>query len=805
MEAYASGRLVVTWQHASCFLTESVKVEYDKLGRASCKDTGERFVKGELRVVFSSIKNSVFYRAEPAVALLRKIVTETSSPWQIDSMIGFEALTPEHAGQLKLLFSGKSIPAGSCWLAEGAAKKTPAKKKRKRDMREETRSDDGNSDAEESPLVDASTLVWGLVPGSPWWPAQRTEAETAEQKAAARKRHSFVVFFGAEPRTWAWVKDENLKSFRDNLSLCHSSPKHDVRHYKNAVSQALRSSGLSAPADVKQEDDKQEDDKQEDVKQEDDMEVEETPAQRTSAALAAGTQPQQPSAQSSGLSEYELFRLENVRRNQEELRRLGIADAVSEAKISSGVKASSRGIKPQTKRAKKTLPVEPPRRSSRVKGETAQQLYVTSERAGKVSVAGLPSAMLKISEEAAQAGEEDDKSRHRLPDEELSLESTCCTEESGAEFLSSLVKLSAAAQQEKDTAQTLSADTLAYAERMSRLRISEAGVSKVTHSRIYSIAAHPSTTNIVVAAGDKEGNIGLWNMDDSTGENDGVVGYTPHTATVNQLQFHPARPSKLYTTSYDGTVRCLDVEKGCFDFVYGVQSSRDSWLQCSTLGAGNAAEVLYLGDSDGDASAIDLRTQKPIWEVELHDKKVQTIHGNPVHTNYLCSASLDRCCKIWDIRKMGSKRRPAPVATLLDHRSVNNAEFSPDGGCLLSAGQANCIRLYYDAHQLSGVVEDSGASRSIHHDNQTGRYLAVFHAKWDPKTTNSFVIGSMAKPRQVEVFSTARAESGKKAQCTRIASLQGDELSSVQSRNCFHPRLDAVICGNASGRVHVFR
>lgn len=129
----------------------------------------------------------------------------------------------------------------------------------------------------------------------------------------------------------------------------------------------------------------------------------------------------------------------------------------------------------------------------------------------------------------------------------------------------------------------------------------------------------------------------------------------------------------------------------------------------------------------------------------------------------------------------------------------------PQNGC-----ECFCLHLAssWPLHGSNGVhvrVQDSGASRSIHHDNQTGRYLAVFHAKWDPKTTNSFVIGSMARPRQVEVYSTARGEKGKKAQCTRVMSLQGDELGSVQSRNCFHPRLDAVMCGNASGRVHVFR
>lgn len=37
----------------------------------------------------------------------------------------------------------------------------------------------------------------------------------------------------------------------------------------------------------------------------------------------------------------------------------------------------------------------------------------------------------------------------------------------------------------------------------------------------------------------------------------------------------------------------------------------------------------------------------------------------------------------------------------------------------------------------------------VYHDNKTGRYLATFHATWDPKNNNAFVVGSMSQPRQV--------------------------------------------------------
>ena len=108
------------------------------------------------------------------------------------------------------------------------------------------------------------------------------------------------------------------------------------------------------------------------------------------------------------------------------------------------------------------------------------------------------------------------------------------------------------------------------------------------------------------------------------------------------------------------------------------------------------------------------------------------------------------------------------------------------------------------------------AAVSVSHDNQTGRYLPVFHAGWDPKWPRAFVVGSMAKHRSVEVFAYSAANSSKpgkgasasaaagRARLNRVGLLRGDALASVQSRNCFHPQLDVLVCANSSGRVHIF-
>jgi len=287
------------------------------------------------------------------------------------------------------------------------------------------------------------------------------------------------------------------------------------------------------------------------------------------------------------------------------------------------------------------------------------------------------------------------------------------------------------------------------------------------------------------------------------------VKYQPHTSVINSLQFHPQDSSKLYTSSYDGTVRCMDVNKGSLDFVYGTREADDAgWLQYAQLGGGASATVMYLCDSEGGLTAVDIRSKSKVWGVQCHGKKVNTVSVHPLQPEYVVTASLERCCKIWDVRKMAkAKKKATPVVTLFDELSVNSAHFSPDGKAILSVQSSYFLRLYYDAHTRSGEVQPGDACCNARHDNKTGRYLSVFHAAWDPKADHAFVVGSMMQPRQVEIYSASRAtKKGNKAKCTRIMSLQDPNwMASVQSRNAFHPRRDVVVSGNASGKAHVFR
>lgn len=78
----------------------------------------------------------------------------------------------------------------------------------------------------------------------------------------------------------------------------------------------------------------------------------------------------------------------------------------------------------------------------------------------------------------------------------------------------------------------------------------------------------------------------------------------------------------------------------------------------------------------------------------------------------------------------------------------------------------------------------------------TGRWLTKLSAVWDPKQEDCFVVGSMLRPRRVQVFH----ENGQ----PQHSFIDDENLNTVLSVTAFHPTRNALLGGNASGRLHVF-
>ena len=164
---------------------------------------------------------------------------------------------------------------------------------------------------------------------------------------------------------------------------------------------------------------------------------------------------------------------------------------------------------------------------------------------------------------------------------------------------------------------------------------------------------------------------------------------------------------------------------------------------------------------------------------------------------------MDGTVRLWDIRKFGktkssssnSKKLLQPLSSLDVGYSISSSFFSPSGDTLLTTSFANRLDLVDNAHlETKRKLE---ITKSIKHNNNTGRWLTTFMATWHP-SQDVFVVGSMNKPRCIEVFD-GKGE--------LLRAIQGDALASVMSRCAFHPSSEelTIVGGNSSGRVVAVR
>ena len=166
-------------------------------------------------------------------------------------------------------------------------------------------------------------------------------------------------------------------------------------------------------------------------------------------------------------------------------------------------------------------------------------------------------------------------------------------------------------------------------------------VAKVTPDRIYSVAPHPSKNNLIVAAGDKQGYLGLWNVNGKGGgisSNDGVHLFRPHTRPVNTLHWTNAGAG-LISSSYDGTVRYFDVEHERFDEIFATNEETDNfYTQYLELDhRSSTQDAFFLSTSIGSVMHIDRRLGTNssrgrggngggiTFHAQLSDKKINSV------------------------------------------------------------------------------------------------------------------------------------------------------------------------------------
>lgn len=353
-------------------------------------------------------------------------------------------------------------------------------------------------------------------------------------------------------------------------------------------------------------------------------------------------------------------------------------------------------------------------------------------------------------------------------------------------------------------------------------------VAKVVPERIYAVAFHPSPHKIISVAGDKKGHIGIWDVDakplhddrceindaGSKGKVDGVHLFKPHNGSISNLEWN-SNGTKLYSVSYDSTVRMFDVQKQSFVQLFGAYDSSPEFKKEPGFGIDTGYKFytvygcldqrnddsMFLTTSTGSVMHLDFRMNQCITtNVALSDKKINTISQHPNGTT-VATCGLDRQVQLWDIRKFSSPQAKAkPFATQISAKSINSAFFSPTGKHLLATNMSDTLDVITDAHLKSELI--SNPTHRIKHNNKTGRWLTTFRAQWHPTAHEGdelFVVGSMQQPRTMELFNGSKG--------VLLRGIQGNGLTSVVSRCCFHPSLGSLVVmgGSSSGRVTLAR
>ncbi|KAH7350284.1 WD repeat-containing protein [Pyrenochaeta sp. MPI-SDFR-AT-0127] len=510
------------------------------------------------------------------------------------------------------------------------------------------------------------------------------------------------------------------------------------------------------------------------------------------------------------LSEYERKRQENIAKTQALLRNLEMEAAqagigpTGKAKASSSSKPKAK--KPAVKKIKEE-DLAPRRTSSRLKGIEAD-----SDKAKR-----------KAEEELVAIKEADRIKRQRVSDAFDFSDIVVAGKDwnKSGNFLS----IGPANPYERtfdfdDVKETTDKELRALRERMSGLQLwedFEPNEIKITPERIYAMGLHPTTDKPLVFAGDKLGNLGICDAsqkvaevkveDDEDADSEGpqITTLKPHTRTIHSFQFSPHDSNALYSASYDSSVRKLDLAKGVAIEVYGPSDPNEDAPLSGVEISKDDPNMLYFSTLDGRFGIYDMRTPSEkaagLDIFQLSEKKIGGFSLHPQQPHLVATASLDRTLKIWDLRKISGKgddRLPALVGEHESRLSVSHAAWS-SAGQVATASYDDTIKIHDFGNcadwKAGTSLTDAEMKPSVvvPHNNQTGRWVTILRAQWQQFPQDGvqrFCIGNMN--RFVDIY-TAKGQ--------QLAQLGGDGITAVPAVAKFHPTLDWVAAGTASGKL----
>lgn len=492
-----------------------------------------------------------------------------------------------------------------------------------------------------------------------------------------------------------------------------------------------------------------------------------------------------PPVAEENLNEYELQRAARIAANLERLQALNIDKLSGDMFQAKPEKRERvRGLS-TSRRGRASAPALEPRKSLRVQGlapdGTLAAGIADERRDGTVILAS--GGTFSVVETP----------RNIRPVGHLPFKSLNAKEDTDAAFLATLRAFGECGGAAADVVPAAELKKLSLAER----NVAKVCIKGVTHMDFMPV----DDGTLIVAAGDKEGHVGLFHPDaasatvvdsheaneqqdteDDDGAADGVHLTRPFGQYVSGLRWARHGTHKLFACSYDGSVRCLDVNAG--QWLESFLSSEEEFSSFDITASGDTA---YVGDNDGGLTIVDMRTGTAAAgpAFSAHYERVNCTSLAPDGQALLATSSSDRTVAVWDLRK-GLSRGVKPLHQLQHGKSCHGAYWAPQG-------PARVLTTSYD-DTINVFGADGNRMLRIKHNNQTGKWLLPFRAIWT-SSGDGVVVGSMH--RETEIFS---ADNG-----APVARHSSEYLTAIPTRHACHASGTAIAAGTASGRVHIWR
>ena len=137
--------------------------------------------------------------------------------------------------------------------------------------------------------------------------------------------------------------------------------------------------------------------------------------------------------------------------------------------------------------------------------------------------------------------------------------------------------------------------------------------------------------------------------------------YTIHSATVNDVQYHPIHSFLIGTASDDRTWQVIDTRQDSRKkALYSKEAHADA-VNCIAFHP-EFEVTLATGSADKTIGLWDLRNfDKKLHSLENHTDSVVGLQWHPQDNSILASSSYDRRVSLWDLSKIGEEQTPEEI------------------------------------------------------------------------------------------------------------------------------------------------